>query len=138
MPRPKPTKYNAQQELFVRMEARGESRADIMMQVFGIDLNTATPREINNADCSMHRWRKFPCYEDTWKDEVKRVLYASTGEAIKVIKGQMRLKDQPWLQNKAANDVLNYGKQQLFGDEERQISVKVEGMPALGSPDRDE
>ena len=137
MPRPKPTKYNTQQELFVRMEARGESRKDILMQVFGLDVDTAPANEIHNADCKMSRWRSFPCYEATWKDEVRKVLYACTGEAVKVIKSQMRGADQPWLQNKAANDLLNYGKSQIYGDEERTVHVQIEGLPDIGSPEDD-
>ena len=134
MPRPKPTKYNAQQELFVRMEARGESRRDIMMAVFGLDIDTAPANEIHNADCKMSRWRAFPCYEPVWKDEIRKVLYACTGEAVKVIKSQLR-SNMEWLQNKAANDLLNYGKGQIYGDEERTVHVQFEGMPDLGSPE---
>ena len=137
MPRPKPTKYNTQQELFVRMEARGEDRKLIMKEVFGLDLDTAPANEIHNADCKMSRWRRFPCYESTWKDEVRRVMFAYTGEAVKVIRDQMRGNDQPWLQNKAANDLLNYGKSQIYGDEERTVHVQVSGMPDIGSPDDD-
>ena len=135
MPRPKPTKYNTQQELFVRMEARGESRRDIMMAVFGLDIDTAPANEIHNADCKMSRWRDFPCYEAVWKDEVKKVLYACTGEAVKVIKKQIRDENLPWLQTKAANDLLNYGKGQIYGDEERTVHVQIEGLPDIGSPD---
>ena len=47
----------------------------------------------------------------------------------------MRVKDQPWLQNKAANDLLNYGKNQIYGDEEKAINVRIEGMPDIGSPE---
>ena len=137
MPRPKPTKYNTQQELFVRMEARGESRRDIMREVFDIDIDTAPKNVIHNADCKMSHWRSFPCYEATWKDEVRRVLYSCTGEAVKVIKNQMRGADQPWLQNKAANDLLNFGKSQIYGDEERTVHVQIEGMPDIGSPDQE-
>lgn len=137
MAKPKPTKYNAQQELFVRMEARGESRKDIMKAVFDIDISTASEKDIHNADCKMSRWRDFPCYEATWKDEVKKVLYSCTGEAVKVIKRQLRNDDVPWLQNKAANDLLNYGKNQIYGDEERAVRVQIEGLPDIGSPDDD-
>ena len=46
----------------------------------------------------------------------------------------MREKDD-WLQNKAANDLLNYGKQQIYGDEEKTVHVQIDGMPDIGSPD---
>lgn len=139
MARPKPTKYNAQQEKFVRMEARGESRADIFREVFGIDLATATESEIHSAECKMSRWRYWPCYEATWKDEVKRVLYGSTGPALRVLSKQLAgTEGLPWLQNKAANDLLQYGKGQIFGDEERTVNVQINGLPDIGSPDQDE
>ena len=127
---------NAKQELFIRLSAQGKSRKEILKEVYGIDVETEDPRKVNNADVQMSRWRKLPEFESIWKDEVKNILYGCTSEAIQVIRGQMRDKSD-WLQNKAANDLLNYGKGQIFGDEERSIHVKVEGMPEIGSPDDD-
>lgn len=133
MPRPRQP-LNAKQELFIRMTARAEPRRDILKAVFDIDVDTAPANEIHNADCKMSRWRSLPEFEGIWKDEVKKVLYACTSEAVQVIKGQLR-SDQGWLQNKAANDLLNYGKQQIYGDEERTVHVQIEGMPDIGSPE---
>jgi hypothetical protein len=129
---------NAKQELFIRMTARAESRKDIMKAVFDLDIDTAPANEIHNADCKMSRWRSLPEFEGIWKDEIKKVLYAYSGEAMKVIGQQMRSKDIPWLQNKAANDLLNYGKGQIYGDEERTVHVQIEGLPDIGSPDDQE
>ena len=125
----------ADQELFVRMSAQGCSRPEILKAVFGIDLDTTPANEVKNADNKMSRWRKHPDFEAVWKDEVKNILYGCTAEAVKVIKGQLRNKDVPWLQNKAANDLLNYGKGQIYGDEERTVHVQIEGLPDIGSPD---
>lgn len=127
----------AQQELFVRLSAQGQSRDTIMREVFHLDLATSPENEIHNADAKMYRWRRHPDYESTWKREVKDILYGVTSEAIQVVRGQLRRDDQPWLQNKAANDLLNYGKSQIYGDEERAVHVKIEGMPEIGSPDDD-
>jgi hypothetical protein len=125
----------AKQELFTRMSARGESRPDILREVFGLDVATSPENAIHAADAKMHRWRQHPDFDRVWKEEVRSVIVACTSEAIKVVKEQMRDKKVPWLQNKAANDILSYGKTQIFGDEEKQITVKVEGMPDIGSPD---
>jgi len=125
------------QEKFVRMSAQGKSRAEILKEVFGLDLETSPDNLIHNADNKMSRWRKHPDFESTWKDEVKQILYGCTSEAIQTIRGQMRGADQPWLQNKAANDLLNYGKGQIFGEEERTVHVQIDGAPDLGSPDTD-
>ena len=128
----------AKQERFIRMSAQGCSRAEILMAVFGIDVETEDAKKIHNADATMSRWRKLPEFETVWKDEVRNVLYGCTSEAIQVIRKQMKSEDQPWLQNKAANDVLNYGKSQIYGDEEKTVNVKIEGMPEIGSPDKAE
>ena len=133
MPRPM-RPLTGQQELFIRMSAQGRTRSEIMKAVFNIDMETEDHNVINAADQKMFRWRKRPEFDAIWKDEVKNILYGCTAEAIQVIKGQLR-DDIPWLKNKAANDLLNYGKQQIYGDEEKAIHVKVEGMPDIGSPD---
>jgi hypothetical protein len=124
----------ADQERFVRMSAQGKSRAEILKEIFDIDIDTADYRTINNADAKMCRWRKLPEFESIWKDEVRSILYGCTAEAVQVIKSQLK-SDQGWLQNKAANDLLNYGKAQIYGEEEKAVHVKIEGMPDLGSPD---
>ena len=126
----------AQQELFIRLSAQGKTRPEILKEVFNIDSSTMTKNELAKYDMKMTRWRKPPEFESIWKDEVKSILYGCTAEAIQVIKGQLR-EDIPWLKNKAANDLLNYGKQQIYGDEERAVHVKIEGMPEIGSPDGD-
>ena len=124
----------AQQELFTRMSAQGKSRAEIMKEVFNLDVGTASQNELHAADNKMSRWRKHPDFENTWKDEIRAILYGCTSEAIQTIRKQMREKDD-WLQNKAANDLLNYGKQQIYGDEEKTVHVQIDGMPDIGSPD---
>ena len=124
----------SEQELFVRMSAKGCSRKEILQKVFGLDLETSAENDIHNADNKMSRWRKHPDFETVWKDEVRQILYGCTAEAVQVIKGQLR-SDQGWLQNKAANDLLNYGKAQIYGDEERTVHVQIEGLPDIGSPD---
>ena len=124
----------ADQERFIRMSAQGKGRQEILKAIFGLDIETSPDNEIHNADNKMSRWRKLPEFEQIWKDEVRQILYGCTAEAVQVIKGQLR-SDQGWLQNKAANDLLNYGKGQIYGDEERTVHVQIEGLPDIGSPD---
>jgi hypothetical protein len=128
-----------EQERFVRMEARGASRQELLREFFGIDdIHTADPKKVNASDQQMWRWRQHPDYDVVWKDEVRKMLYGATGEALKVIRSQLRDEKQPWLANKAANDFLNYGKSQIFGDEERTVNVQISGLPDLGEPDPDD
>jgi len=128
---------NAKQELFIRMSARAESREAILKEVFDLDIATADPRLVNNATVQMCRWRKLPEFDSVWKDEVRKVLQACSSEAISVIRNQMR-NEEGWLRNKAAMDLLNYGKGQIYGEDDRTVHVQIEGLPEIGSPDQEE
>lgn len=130
------TKPTTKQDLFVRMEARAESRPEIIKAVFGVDVSTADARTVNNCDSTLSRWRKKPWYDEIWKDEIRRISIAMSSEAIKKIKSQIR-DDNGWLANKAANDSLSFAKPLIWGEDDRTVSVKIEGMPELGSPDAD-
>ena len=131
-------RLDAKQELFIRMSARGCPRAEIMKEVFGLDLATAPANEINAKTVQMCRWRKLPEFDAIWKDEIKNVVIASTGKAYRRLAAQIDDDQQPWLANKAANDILNHGKQMIFGADENTVTVHVAGMPDIGSPDQPE
>jgi hypothetical protein len=122
--------------MFVRMEARGESRPDILREVFGLDVGTSEQRLIQNADVQMCRWRRKPWYDEIWKDEIRRISIAMSSEALKKIKSQIR-DDNGWLANKAANDSLTFAKPLIWGEDDKALTVKIEGMPEIGSPDDD-
>jgi len=129
---------SAPQELFIRMSARACSRAEILQEVFHVDIATAPEKTIHNADATMSRWRKRPEFESVWKDEVKQILIVSAGKALKVLDRQLDDERQPWLQNKAANDLLNHSRPQIYGEEERTVNVQISGLPDLGEPDSDD
>lgn len=128
----------AQQELYIRMLARGEERKDIYREVFKVDIDTADKKTVNAIDQKCHKWRKRPDFDAVWKSEVRKIMYKTTGKALKVINRQLEQTDVPWLQNKAANDLLAFGKLQLFADEDKTVTVKIEGAPEIGSPDGEE
>ena len=131
MPRHKQP-LTAKQEKFIRMSARGCTRREILREVYGLDVDTSPPNEIASKDVQMCRWRKLPEF-----DEVKQVLIGSTAAAIKTLRNQIT-SDNPWVGNKASNDILNFGKQMIFGDEEKTVNVNITGMPEIGSPDSSE
>jgi hypothetical protein len=137
MPRVSGTKATTKQEMFVRMEANGEGRQEILRKVFGLDPEAADDRTLNNADAQMSRWRRKPWYDDIWKDEVRKISIAMSSEALKKIKAQIR-DDNGWLANKAANDSLTFAKPLIWGEDEKAVNIRIEGMPEIGSPDDDE
>ena len=124
----------AKMEKFIRMEARGETPADIMQEIFGLGPD-ADDRKKANARQIMWRWRHRPDAQAIWEDEVRNVVRACIPSAMNRIKRQVD-DDNGWLANKAANDVIGLAKTtSVFTNEERAVRVQIEGMPDLGTPD---
>ena len=133
MPRPKPTKLNAIQDKFVRMEANGYTSSEIIMELWGMKKED-DPKAYHNLECKLSDWRKNPCYLDTWKDEISKVSVKLMNKGLGKILRQMDA-NEPWLANKAANDGVNFAKSRIFHDEDSAVTVHIEGMPDLGAPD---
>jgi len=129
-------KATVKQDMFVRMEARAEGRPAILKEVFGLEVGVSADNLIRNADMQMSRWRRKPWYDEIWKDEIRRISIAMSSEALKKIKSQIR-DDNGWLANKAANDSLTFAKPLIWGEDEKAVNVRIEGMPEIGSPDDD-
>ena len=125
-------------EAFIRMEARGESPDEILRKIFDIDPDYCDPAVKANAFQQMYRWRHRPDVQPIWDDEVRNFVRHCVPAAMQRIKSQMS-DDNGWLANKAANDVIGLAKTTtIFASDEKAVSVKIEGMPDLGTPDQDE
>ena len=129
----------AKQELYTRMTARGESRADKMKLIFGVDdINTADPLLIKKYDQQMHRWKNHPAFEAVWKDEVQKILRQYSSRAIKTTARLMEDETQPWLALQAANNMLQLTKSKFIEEDKTEVHVTITGAPELGTPDGDE
>ena len=119
------------------MEANSASREDKLREIFGIDINTATEREINNADVKMCRWRKHPMFDQAWKEEQRRWCYEDFTLAMSVFRKGMKQDKDGWLAMNSAVNALSNANKRLFHDEDSAVTVKIEGLPDIGSPDDD-
>ena len=123
---------------FAKMEANGASRAEKCMALFGVDINTATDREINNCDVQMCRWRKHPLFDRAWKEEARRWDYEDYRLAREVFRKGMNVQDEnPWLAMNSAVNAINQAGKRLFHDEDQTVHVEISGMPELGTPDEE-
>ena len=133
MPRVARPYLTLEQEKMVRMEANGFTAPEIIKELWNIERHE-DPIKYHRYECLLSRTRKHPKYAETWKDEVQRQCMPMMSEAMRKLKKQMRNDDQ-WLGNKAANDLMTFAKNRVFADEERAVTVHIEGMPEIGSPD---
>lgn len=125
-----------EQDRVVRMEANGYTTPEIILAVWGLK-EADDPKTYHNYECKMSRLRKHPAYLDTWKDEISKVSVKLMNKGLKKIMQQMEA-PEPWLANKAANDGVNFARSRVFAEEDRAVSVRIEGMPDLGTPDESE
>jgi len=130
---------NSRGRLYAQMRARACSRAEILREMFDLDLSdpTVDQKAVHAADMQCKRWRDHPRFDDAFETEINRILRVAAGDALKVLVDQIRNAPEPYLQNKAANDVMQHRRTALKAEEDSVVTIKVEGMPELGTPDDD-
>ena len=133
MPRVQNPLLTVEQDRAVRMEANGYTTAEIILELWGMK-EADDPKEYHNLECKLSRLRKHPAYLETWKDEVGKVSMKMMNKGLKKIMAQMDA-NEPWLANKAANDGVNFARSRVFAEEDRAVTVRIEGMPDIGTPD---
>lgn len=137
MPRPKfeDKPLTVFQEQVIRARAQGCTNVEIIEKLFGI--KKGDDPKYHNAEQQICKWMKHPDVTRIWKEELRKSSLPLMSEALILLRKQMRTKQKgaAWLRNKAANDVLNFVKNQISAEEERSITVQVQGMPEIGTPD---
>jgi hypothetical protein len=90
--------------------------------------------QIAAAKQRLRNLRKDEKFQEYYRSLVTEWSIHHVGRAFNKLSEQID-SNQPWLANKAANDVLTYSKQMISGVDDGTVVVKVEGMPELGVPD---
>lgn len=92
------------------------------------------PNQIQAAKKRLRNLRRDEKFQEYYRTLVQEWSIHHVGKALKKLSDQID-SNQPWLANKAANDVLTQSKLMLTGADDGTVVVKVEGMPELGTPD---
>ena len=119
---------------FVSLEVQGYSTGEIIKELWGIEKGD---KSFNVYEHRLSAWRKNPNYDKMWMEFMGKLGRELLSEGLRKLRKQVR-SEQDWLANKAANDVVNFAKGRVFGDEDKTVTVKIEGMPELGVPDKAE
>lgn len=127
--------FTDQMKEFMRLEARNASRPEIFKEIFGKDIKALSDREANNIDVQIHRWRHHPDYQKEWLAAFKAQWNGILADAMTVVQEGLHDDSLPWRKTQHANLALAYGTKMIVGEEERSLTVKIEGMPEIGSPD---
>lgn len=90
--------------------------------------------QIQAAKKRLRNLRRDEKFQEYYRSLVNEWSVHHVGRALKKLSEQID-SNQPWLANKAANDVLTQSKLMLTGTDDGTVVVRVEGMPELGTPD---
>jgi hypothetical protein len=93
-----------------------------------------TKGQIDAAKKRLRNLRKDEKFQEYYRTLVQEWSIHHVGRAFNKLAEQID-SNQPWLANKAANDVLQHSKQMITGMDDGTVVVKVEGMPELGVPE---
>lgn len=125
-----------EQERFIRMEANGYSTPEIIQDLWGMT-EADDRKKYHNYECKLSRWRKHPKYAKAWKAIVREYDFSDYTRARRTLRRSMDDSDK-WLAMQSAVNVMNTSGKRIFGEEENTVTVKIEGLPDIGSPDQDE
>ena len=93
-------------------------------------------KQLSAAKQRLRRAYGNPKFEEYYKSIVTEWSRHNVGKALLKL-GEQIDSDQPWLANKAANDVLTQAKKMALGEDENTVTVKIETGIELGTPDGD-
>ena len=91
-------------------------------------------RLLKNAKARLRNLRKNEHFQEYYRSLITEWSVHNVGRALNKLSEQIDA-TQPWLANKAANDVITQSKLFIAGADDNTVVVKVEGMPELGTPD---
>ena len=109
---------------FVALEVQGYSTDEITKELWGEGKGDPHYGVLSQK---ISRWRQNPEYNKLWMEFMGKLGRDLLSEGLRKLRKQV-----------AANDVVNFAKGRVFGDEEKTVTVKFEGMPDLGTPDQPE
>lgn len=115
------------------MMFRGMKDEEIVRELFrtGDD-----EKKIRTGKDRLRRLRKNEDFQEYYRTIITEWSVHNVGRALNRLSTQIDDKN-PWVANKAANDILNQSKKLTAGNDENSIVLKFEGMPELGEPGED-
>jgi len=114
---------------------QGKSDDEIAREIYHIEESDPMyMRKIKTARTKLSKLRKNEKFQEYYRSIVTEWSVHNVGKALLKISHQLD-DDNPWIVNKAANDILTQSKK-FMGNDENSVSITFENPIALGSPDQ--
>ena len=125
-------KLTAQALQAAQLMADGHKIKDIITAIFGVTYesdNAAWQR----GRRKLAKWQDDPAWQAAYNCCVRRAVTPLVGRAVRKIDEQID-DDNPWIAQGAAREVLSRFGGSVLGEDDKSITIKVEGMPIIGVP----
>ena len=112
---------------------RGWSNEQIAIEV--LDANPDDKEDLKKKTNKVRKLTQTKNFNDFYKSMINEWMIHNAGKALCKLSEQVD-HDQPWLANKAANDILSkIPKSMLTDEDESTVKIVIVGAPDLGTPD---
>lgn len=120
-----------------RLIANGVEHEDILGIVYKVWKDKTPESEYKNAERKLRNLCRKENFQACYTGLVRENAQPKFSHAMNKLFSQVDSRNE-WVANKASNDVVNKFWPVFMGQEEQQITVRIEGMPELGVPDADD
>lgn len=122
-----------------RLLAQGEPFDNVALASYGSPMEDPNDEKeqrkmLNKARRTLRKWMQDPRFQEVYKAIIMETVLPAYGKAIETLSTQTQSTNE-WLANKASNDVLTRFGDMVMGRESQEVVVRIDGMPALGTPD---
>ena len=131
----RPGFLSARQLLCVEAVFQGRSNEDIIANIFGGKKDD--PASWKRARDAFNKTKASPRFIEYYNSMVTEFRVHNYGKAMNKI-AQLVEDPNPWVALQAANRMVNHTERAVVSPEENAVTVKIEGMPALGEPTAEE
>ena len=128
----RPGYMSARQILICEAVFQGKSNDWIYKNIFFV--KDGDDRARKNASSQLSAAKRNPKFIEYYNSMVTEFRVHNYGKAMHKL-SELVDDPNPWVAIQASNSMLNHTEKAVVGEEEKTITIKVEGMPALGTPE---
>lgn len=124
------------QVMAAQLLADGKSYADIILCLWGVT-RESDYNAYQKGYRKLKRWLADEGFQRMHATILKESVTPLVGRAVQRI-GEQIDHSNPWVAQGAAREVLSRFGGSVLGDDDKSITIKVEGMPTIGVPGQDD
>ena len=129
---------NAKQKTAADLLAKGRDEDQVVYAIYGARPQYSEEKAAYTRGLrELRRWMRLPAFQELYRARVMSVALPMYGKALQTIQTQMD-SENAWIAQGAAREVLTRFGDVVMGADSKEVTIRVEGMPTIGTPDAGE